>query len=242
MLLRKSFRKVIGRCKNVFVISPKMKREYDDIFHIESTVITKGIDLNGLPEVIRHPHNPIRLVYMGQVIYGRIFSLIELARAVKRINEDGVKVQLSVYTNNVIESELKKQLLCSEEIRLLPPVPYSEVAGVIADNDVVVYVESFEPQFSKIARLSFSTKITDYLSSGKCIFAVGPGDVAPVEYLIEEDAAIAVTSMDDIETALRGLSYRKVIDYAARARDCAVRNHSKTLIDGKVAECLNSIV
>ncbi len=242
MLLRRSFRKVIVSCQNVFVISPKMKKEYDEIFHIESTIITKGVDLNCLPEVIRRPHNPIRLVYLGQVIYGRIFSLIEMAHAIRRINEDGVKMQMSVYTNNYIEAELQDQLLCSDEIHLMPPVPYSEVADVIANNDVVVYVESFEPRFNKVARLSFSTKITDYLSSGRCVFAVGPVDVAPVEYLIEEDAAIVVTSMADIEIGLRGLSYNKVSEYALKARDCAIRNHSKVLIDNKVARCLNSIV
>lgn len=226
--LRRWVRKVVSRCDNMFVASPKMKREYDEIFGVNSTFIAKSIDFNADNGVNALTHQPLRMVYMGQVIYGRIYSLISIAETLKKINADGVKLQLYIYTNNQISDDFKSKLLVSGSVFLCDPVPYTEVQNVIADNDIVVFVESFDPRFCKVARLSFSTKICDYLASGKCILAVGPEDSAPIEYFSEEDAALVATSTEKIEEQIIRLSEQKVVEeYAQKAHDCALRNHDR---------------
>ena len=52
----------------------------------------------------------------------------------------------------------------------------------------MLFAEAVDGEAAKISRLSFSTKLTDYFASGKCIFAVGNEDTAPMEYLKNEDA------------------------------------------------------
>lgn len=226
--LRRLVKRVVKQCDNMFVASPKMKREYDEIFGVKSTFIAKSIELKDDFLVDNDTHQPLRMVYMGQVIYGRIYSLITIAETLKKINFNGVKLQLSIYTNNQISVKLKTQLLVPGSVKLCDPVPYSEVQNVIADNDIVVFVESFDPRFCKVARLSFSTKICDYLASGKCILAVGPEDSAPVEYFKEEDAALVATSEEGIEEQIMRLSNQKVVeDYARKAHACALRNHDR---------------
>ena len=238
-MLRKRVRKVVQQCDDMFVISPKMKKEYDDVFKLNSTLITKGIDIDMIPPVCHEIHNPIRLVYLGQVIYGRIYSLISIAEALENINADGVKMQLFVYTNNQINEEEKKKLLVKDSVFLMPPVSYCDVPRVMNENDVVVFVESFELQYCNVARLSFSTKIFDYLASGKCILAIGPGNIAPIEYFKEENAAVVATSKDEIMDAIQSLSNKIVVEkYANQARECALRNHDRKrmneLIYGKL--------
>lgn len=230
--LRRWVRKVVRQCDNMFVASPKMKSEYDEIFGVNSTFIAKSIDFNASDVINASTHQPLRMVYMGQVIYGRIYSLISIAETLKKINSNGVKLQLSIYTNNQISDELKSKLLVSGSVFLCDPVPYTEVQKVIADNDIVVFVESFDPRFCKVARLSFSTKICDYLASGKCILAVGPEDSAPIEYFSEEDAALVATSTEKIEEQIIRLSDQKVVEeYAHKAHDCALRNHDRKRMD-----------
>lgn len=230
--LRRWVRKVVRRCDNMFVASPKMKREYDEIFGVNSTFIAKSIDFNANDVVNASRHQPLRMVYMGQVIYGRIYSLISIAETLKKINANGVKLQLSIYTSNQISDDLKSKLLVPESVFLCDPVPYTEVQNVIADNDIVVFVESFDPRFCKVARLSFSTKICDYLASGKCILAVGPEDSAPIEYFSDEDAALVATSTEAIEKQIIRLSNHQVVEeYVQKARDCALRNHDRKRMD-----------
>lgn len=233
--LRRTVRRVVRQCDDMFVASPKMKKEYDAIFGFDSTFIAKSIELDKLPQIHQEVHTPIRLVYLGQVIYGRIYSLIFIAEALRKINADGIKMQLFVYTNNQLSEEEKSKMLVKYSVFLMPPVPYSEVPRVIVENDVVVFVESFEAAFCKVARLSFSTKICDYLSSGKCVFAVGPSDIAPMEYFKNEDAAIVANSREEIERKLTDLSnHQVVIQYILKARQCALNNHDRKNMNEKV--------
>jgi len=241
-LLRKKVRKVVRQCNDMFVISPKMKKEYDTIFGVNSTVITKGIDVDRLPPISHEIHNPIRLVYLGQVIYGRIYSLISIAEALRKINAGGIKMQLFVYTNNQLSDEEKKRLLVKDSVFLMPPVQYSEVPRVMAENDVVVFVESFDPHYCNVARLSFSTKICDYLSSGKCILAIGPGNIAPIEYFIEENSAVVATSIDEITNSISSLSDGEIIEkYTYLARNCAVNNHDRQQMNKVIYGKLQSL-
>lgn len=239
--LRQSVKKIIKQCSNVFVASPKMKREYDAIFGVNSTFISKSFRKNSIVFTPTKPHQPLRLVYMGQVIYGRIKTLIDTAEAMKVINKNEAKCQLFIYTNNRIEENDSQLLLSGGNVFLKDPVPYSEVPDVIADNDVLVFVETFDPKLNKIARLSFSTKISDYLKSGKCVLAIGPADLAPIEYFKEEDAALVATDSNEILDCLSALLQPGTVEmYSAKAYACALKNHerakmNKTLF-GKLKE------
>ncbi len=231
-LLRRDVRRVVDKCDDMFVASPKMKKEYDSIFGFDSTFIAKSLKLDQVESGETEIHDPIRLVYLGQVIYGRIYSLIAIAAALEKINAGGIKVQLYIYTNNPISEDEKKQLLVKDSVFVLPPVPYSEVPGIVKENDVLVFVESFEPKFCSVARLSFSTKICDYLAGNKCILAIGPNNIAPIEYFKDEDAAIVATSKDEIMDAINKLSDKSVVEqYISKARACLVRNHNRTDMD-----------
>ena len=95
------------------------------------------------------------------------------------------------------------------------------------DADIVLHVESFDKEQMKLVRLSFSTKITDYFSAGKCIFAVGNADLAPMQYFQDADAAVTVENEQDIEKGVQSLLNREnLIAYAKNAVECGLKNHS----------------
>ena len=92
-----------------------------------------------------------------------------------------------------------------------------------------MFVESLEKKYKYTARLSFSTKITDYLKSGKCIFAIGDKDIAPIDYFNHYDSAVTATSYDEI-----GAKLTKIIEnpdiikkYSKKAFECGKDNHNK---------------
>ena len=237
--LRKSVRKIVEKSNKVFVASPKMESEYDDAFSVDSLFITKGIDFSTLKYTTPQINTPIKLVYLGQVLYGRIYTLVAIAKALKEINTSDTKIELQIYTNNDISDDLKRKLLVHDSVSLMKPVSYNEVQNVIAKNDVLIFVESFEKKYKNIARLSFSTKITDYLSSGKCILAIGPNGIAPIEYLEDEDAAIVVTDVNKIKDKLEYLLENEVIErYSQKGFECAQRNHDIVVTDKKIKKVL----
>lgn len=240
--LRIITRQLVSKCDKLFVISPKMKREFDMEFRVDSILVTKSIDFTNLSFKNLEVHQPIRMVYLGQVIYGRIYSIILLAKALNAINQDELKIQLSIYTNNFIPEKIKDQLICKNSVVFKDPVPYNQINDVIADNDVLLFVESLNQKYSKDARLSFSTKITDYLSSGKCIMAIGPDDNASIEYFKTEDAALVATKEDEIFMILQQLVSTNIIQiYARKAYSCGLRNHEKASMNVKVFKELTDL-
>ena len=121
-------------------------------------------------------------------------------------------------------------------------IPQSEVAGVQAKADILLFAEAISGKSSLTARLSFSTKITDYFKSGRCIFAVGNPDIAPIEYLKREDAALVACNKADIkEHFIKIINNPEIISkYSKKAYDCGIKNHDKTIIKEKLFNTLNS--
>lgn len=226
--LRMSVRRVISQCQDFFVVSPKMKKEYDEIFNINSKILTKGIDFNDIKYQPKPLNTPLKIVYLGQIIYGRSLTLISMANALKQINKNSIKAQIHIYTGNYISKEIHNKLAIENTSFIMPLVPYEKVSGIMTDADIVVFAESLDEKYKNIARLSFSTKITDYLSSGKCIIAIGGVDVAPIEYLIENDAAIVITSEMEIEEKLRYIIENPwlINNYSEKSFICGKKNHS----------------
>lgn len=230
--LRKNIKCLMDGVSQLFVISPKMKNEYDKIFGTNSIVLTKGVDYSTISYKSYNVHNPIRLVYMGQIIYDRISTIIMISKTIDDINVNEKKIIFNIYTKNPIDSEIKNEIVKNENVHFCNPVPYSEVNSILEQNDVLVFVESLNEKYKGLARLSFSTKITDYLSSGKCILAVGPSDIAPIEYLKSNDAALVASNKDELKQIMTKLLDHKAIEYySKKGFECGYKNHNKKNID-----------
>lgn len=239
-LHRITMRKVVKRCRGVLTISPKMKREFDSIFKVNSTVITKGIDYANIDYSQTVIHKPVRLLYMGQIIYGRDYTLASVIRALDEINKNELAIKLYIYTKNIIPDHLKKVLNESSSFELKEAVPYNTVPEVIAENDVLLFMESLNPKYNRDARLSFSTKITDYLASSKCIFAVGPDDCAPLEYFHDNDCAIIAHNQEQIKDGLLKLLNAETINnYSLKAYNVGKSNHDKKTIQNRLYNVIN---
>lgn len=224
--LRKIVKKVISQCGTVFVIAPKQKEEYDRIFGVNSIVLTKGIDFSDKPFEQLTLHQPIRMVYTGKLIIGRWKSLAAIAGAFEEMNKDGCKITLDIYTTDAL-SEKQKSLLNRNGCQVRGAVSQQEVERIQREADVVVFVESLDNKYKNVARLSFSTKITDYLKSGKCIFAVGDKSIAPIDYFEEYDSAIVATNYDEIKEKIEEMLKRPEMigEYAQKAYECGLANH-----------------
>lgn len=242
MILRRYVKYIMEQSSKVFVISPLQKEEYDRIFHIDSQVLTKGIDFEKLEEN-QMLNTPIKMVYTGKLIIGRWKSLAAIAEALGKINANGLKMQLDIYTTDQLTSKQCK-LLNRNGCAVKGSLTWEEVRKVQRDADVVVFVESLERRYRNTARLSFSTKITDYLKSGKCIFAVGDKHIAPMDYFRRYDSAITACSYDEIAEKLQMLVEQpnRIVEYGKKAYECGIEHHSREkmnqlLIDNIIVAC-----
>ncbi|MBE6793651.1 MAG: glycosyltransferase family 4 protein [Ruminococcaceae bacterium] len=225
--LRKVSTKLIKECDKLFVIVPKTKEECKEIFSKDTEYLTKAIDFSKVEFVEKEAKLPLKMTYTGKLIIGRDKALMNIAEAVSRINEDEERIRFEVYAPNEPDEKFL-EAFSGKGCEFKGSIPKEEVDKVLEKSDILVFAESLDKKHFNAARLSFSTKITDYFKSGKCIFALGSKDIAPMDYLIKEDAAVTVTDYKDIEAALRKLCDNPdmVGEYGKKAFDCGRRNHN----------------
>jgi len=238
--LRKQVRRLIGSCTDVFAISSKMKAECDAEFGVNSIVLTKPI-LKHDSFAEYNVGRPIRILYTGKLIVGREQTVAKIAKAIKSINSDGQKIVLDVYTNTVLATKQKTQIEIPGCCVLHDPVPQSEVVSLQKNADVLLFVESLSDK-DLTARLSFSTKLTDYFAAGKCVWAVGNRDLGPISYIKEENAGFVSTDESSITGILQIFvnAPSEILEMAKNGYDCGVRNHNGEHIIQALKDTINA--
>lgn len=228
-LLRRNIRKVMKYNNQLFVIAPKVKKEFDEIFKTNSKILTKGIDFNNYSFKEKQINEPIKFVYTGKLNLDRWKSLSILAQEIKKINRESIKAMLYIYTMDDLSKKVANSLNLENASKIMGPATLDEVLKIQQDADILVFTESLSWRFKDIARLSFSTKLTDYMANGKCILAIGKEDIAPIEYLKENDAALIASNHKEITSQLKKVCHDKSIIniYALNAYRCGVKNHSE---------------
>lgn len=240
---RRSLQKLTKCAQAFWAITEKTKQEADALFGIDCQVLTKPIDFApGENWRSYEPQRPIKMLYTGNLLIGRFEAILAVSQALRRINEQGVKMELDVYSGSYIPPEELSKL--SEFVHMKGVVPQAEVLRLQEQADVLLFAEAMTGKHSQTARLSFSTKLTDYFRSGKCILAVGAGDVAPMEYLAAENAALCASSPEEIFCQLNKIAEdpQLIAQYGQNAYLCGVKNHCGRAIRQKVEKTLEELL
>ncbi|MBG9220336.1 glycosyltransferase [Bacteroides ovatus] len=228
-------------CNQVFVIVDKEKEDTDSRFRTDSVILTKSIDFTGRSYQYRAPHKPIRFIYTGGLIIGRDKTLALVADAINKINAEkgDVVAELFIYSQHQPTVEINNHINVGES-HYCGSVPHQEIKGIQQQADVVVFAEGLEGKEANIAKLSFSTKITDYLANGKCVLAIGKDYIAPIDYFRRNDSALIAHNAEEIEPQIRRIvsSPELISEYSRKAYDCAFKNHNREMMDKRFIETM----
>lgn len=232
--VRKQNRRLISKCTDILTICPKMKEECDAEFGVNSTILTKPIFQQGefTPIVIS---SPIRILYTGKLVIGRDKTIAEVASAIKEINKGEQKVILDVYTNTLLTEKMRRAINIPDCCILHDPVPQSEVFKLQKEAHILLFAESLSDN-DLTARLSFSTKLTDYFAAGKCVWGIGNKDLGPISYIAERDAGFVSCDVPSIKDTLHKIvnEPKLVQEYARKAYDCGIKYHNGQEIINKL--------
>ena len=223
--LRKHCYKLVEK-GNVFICqNQKMQREFKEVFGKDSILLTKPIyDIN-----VFHPYQPskpIRLLYTGSLYINRDKTIYTLCELINKLNKNEERISLEVFSGTHLTPKLLEKIERNKGCYFRGHIMQSEVFEKQKEADVLLFVEDLSNK-NLSARLSFSTKITDYLKAGKCVLAIGNKDLAPIEYFKEQQAGIVCNNKEEIYESLQRMvsddSY--IPSFAKAAYDCGVKNH-----------------
>ena len=234
-LERKYIRKCAQRSEFLYTITEEMREEYSQYFDKKCKVLYKAYDFSGKPEIKSEVKYPISIIYMGNVGAGRWKELGKVAQVVKAINKNERKCFLRIHTMSPHTDEMEKALNIENASALLEPVPTADVLKTMHSADILLHVEPTGKKECNFFRLSFSTKIVDYLYNARCIVAVG-GHTAAMSYLKKNDAAVVIEDEGRIKEELGKLidNPKKIEEYAYKSWECGKRNHQRKTIQDMI--------
>ncbi len=232
-IFMRSVRKAIDYSSCLFCICEKMSQDYQKLFNKKCFTIHTSASfdeqLNG--------NKKRKISYIGNLGYKRYDQLIKIGQVLKELNSDITCID--VYSSEK-RPEILNDLTPENGIIFHGSVPAEKVKEIMAESLAVIHTESFDIVQRNAVKYSVSTKIADSLMSGTCIFAFGPQEIASMQYLSENNAAIMAFDENELPDKLRELltneKLRKYI--ATNAVSLAKKNH----FPGSTPEIIASVI
>ncbi|MGM7448766.1 hypothetical protein ACP7H9_09630 [Idiomarina sp. ST20R2A10] len=215
-----SYERLFDLSKGNFFIGQYMKEEFNRVFGVTGECLINCNLVEGSRKTKFATNRKVKVVYAGGLHLGRTKSLLIFADIMKSIcSVNNYDFSLEVYTN-----ENPKALLSSKakglNVNYRGSLPWNELQHKLIDADFLLHVESFEPKVRKKTQLSLSTKIPEYMSTGTCILAFGPKEIASIKLFLDEPVGVAVVPNDQeclerLERALTDIFFREEISVNA---------------------------
>ena len=230
-ILRSNLRKTMPYYELTYTMAEEQLKEYSEALDCNMKILKKSGIFSEYP-INKELNTPIRLVYAGGIYLGRWKTLYKIVEALKVINKDSTKMVLDIYTGNKLNKKQKKLLNDGINSFVHNLVSQQELKKIYSESDIALHVESFDLKNKLKVRLSFSTKIIDCLESTCAIMAICDKGQAGYSYLKEEDIAICIDDLKNIESTLNNICENPHVinEYSEKARKCGINNHQKEMI------------
>lgn len=225
--------------------SERQMREFEKKFGTETKFLVKCGKFES-EKVHTQVNSPIRLVYAGKLYCNRWKTLAMLADSIRRINEEYGRCVfcLDIYTGDQI-TEKQNALLNDGVVSTIKGFISAEELKTVYDKaDIALHVESFDLHNRLLTQDSFSTKVMDCLASGCAVMAICWDGHSAYQYLKKQGSAFTASSEEEIYSCLKIMAENPVVvkEYAWKAFQCGMQNHSRDVIQKQFISDFTSII
>lgn len=209
-------------------MSVAMENRYGVAFN----AVANGVDpARWSPSAIRKS-SPVRLRYAGSLAENMTLgTLLLIAGSVEKLAQSGVDIIFEIkshpWWHGLAAKHFERFSHTSIITAVLPPDEYVEW---LSTADALVIAYNFDPASRTYVKYSMANKLPECLASGVPLLAVGPKDIATMEYLDEIDCGIRIREKDSelIQAAIKRLvdspTYR--FDLAKQGQEMAFKRHN----------------
>lgn len=212
--------------KKSLVISSKMSSAYSMEYGHTYDVIMNSVQVPDSHESQNNGNACVLFTYAGGLHLDRYKPLLEVEKAIKEM--DG-NARLRICTSNRDRNEYQS-LFDSRYTEFINFVPHNEVFRIYQSSDVLIHIESFAPDRMEYTKYSLSTKIPEYMASGKPILLYAPSSIAVFEYVSHGKTGLCAENREMLVESVKKLSKDRElrIQLGKNGIRCARENHSVT--------------
>jgi hypothetical protein len=217
--------KTINHSSICYTIGDLMAKEYSQYFKKEFIPIMNSIEKQEYTQY--KPNEKIKMSYFGGLHLNRWQMLIKLASLIDDVNID-------VYSIETPSEEILKQFEKSK-INFKGAVRGENLKQSILSSDILLHVESNDAYYRSLTKLSISTKIPEYLMSGRFILGYGPEDVASMRIISDNQIGKVISSEmsdDKIKIELKSILSDPFLreSVGRKGHDFAIKNYDNVKI------------
>ena len=234
--LDKWHRKCLENSNIGITISQLMADEYTRRFHIPHVPLMNSVAIDSFVCDENKRNDPPIFVYAGGLHLNRWRNLHEIAQVI------GDRGRFIIYTGNQ-DRGLYETEFADLNVEFRDYVPHDRIHEVYEKADILVHTEVENPTGNRFFKYSISTKIPEYLATGKNILFYGPKDIGLYQYLQTNNVAFCAGNISELSDAVN-IILENGCDEEMRSRALALvqRNHEvsnsqmllrKTLAEGK---------
>lgn len=242
------YRDAFSVARNVFVIGDDMACEFSREYRRTFLPVMNAVDMPGEVPGAGHKKDvgcgDLDVVYAGGLHLGRGGSIVEFGELTRKVGSLlGLNITLTVYSTSELDGALRSGF---ERAGVLfgGGLTQGELQSRLMAADFVLHVESFDERNIRLTKLSVSTKLPEYLSSGACLIGFGPSALASIRLIDKNGVGVVVTELDDEAARLRKLadlfgSPELASSLAARGFDFAKDKFDAKKVRNFVSEVIN---
>ena len=201
------YRKVIEASSAQFVIGELMAKEYSKYFDKEFIPIMNSVPITKYNEY--HNNSKIEMAYFGGLHLNR-WKMI--ARLAKLLPND---CSIAVYSAQSSMNEIIRREFKESGVKYKGTLLGDDLKEAMIGADILLHVESDDEKNRRFTRLAVSTKIPEYLITGRPVLGFGPEDVASMKILSDNSVGFVISS-DDSDMSVKNLLQGFINDYDKR--------------------------
>lgn len=231
-----------SRSTQCIAIGEKMAKAYEAETGIKHSIIMNSIDTNMFYCAPRVVGEVMHFVYAGGLHLGRDKALQHIGECIEQVcSKTGKRALFSIYTSpeniDLYESEfahLKNTELCRA-------VAHDQICDIYRNSDVLVHVESTALEDNDFFKYSVSTKISEYLATGRSFLFWGPESISLFSFLRDNQLAYTVSNERELENAIIELMEGKRNEYSEHARTYAEQHFDISIARACFEEIIETV-
>lgn len=193
--MRRFYRKTVEQSSLLFAIGESMAAEYSAYFGRQFYPLMNSVPIQAYSAPISGKQ--VVISYFGGLHLNRWQMLVRLANLI----DNKENIAFRVYTVTKPSDEII-DAFHTVGIDFRGGVTGQDLYDAITRSDILLHVESDDPFNRALTRLSVSTKIPEYLMSGRVVLGYGPTEVASMKLLSDHHIGVVIAS-DWSDSAVR---------------------------------------
>lgn len=216
-------------------ISDAMSAEYKNKYSKDFLPFHNPIDIHLWGQYSKRDYtfkgDTVKILYSGRIGQGISSSLLSIAAAIDKLNEEGQDIKFHIQSP-VSEPSIIRQLLSYECVVINNIVEYNKLPEIYSGADLLVIANDFDKKSISFLKYSMPTKASEYMISGTPVLVFSHHETAVSKFFSQLSCGCCVTENDENQliTALKLLISDQ--EYRARLGRNAIRIASE-LFDGE---------